>query len=185
MALMSNPAQPHLVVIGGTLRPQSRSRAAAAFAVSAAQETGVSAELLDLRELDLPMFVPDQALEAYPAHQQPSISRLLVACRASTAQIWCTPTYHGTVPGVFKNVLDFVELLADDAPPYLTGRKVGLIAINDSKTFGAMINCVQELRAWLTPTHVLLDGAAFDAERQLTDAAGQRRIRRLVGEVLS
>lgn len=182
---MFTSATPHLVVLGGTLRPQSRSRAAAAFAVSVAQETGVSSELLDLRELGLPMFVPDQMLEAYPAEQQASIRRLLEACRASTAQIWCTPTYHGTVPGVFKNALDLVELLADDTPPYLTGRKVGLIAINDSKTFGAMINSVQELRAWLTPTHVLLDGSAFDAERQLTDATAVRRIRRLVGEVLS
>lgn len=182
---MSDSSTPHLVVIGGSLRAASRSRAASAFAVSTACAKGWSAELLDLRELDLPLYLPDFALTDYVESQRRGVERLVAACRQSTALIWCSPTYHGTVSGVFKNAIDFIELLADDAPPYLTGRKIGLIAINDSKTFSAMSNSVHELRAWLAPTHVLLNGEHFDADLNLTSATGQRRITRLVEEVMS
>lgn len=178
-------ATPHLVAIGGSLRAKSRSRAAAAFAIGIARERGLSAELIDLHELDLPLYAPDFALTDYAPQHQPGIVRLVAACRAASAMIWCSPTYHGTVSGLFKNAIDFVELLSDDSPSYLTGRKVGLIAINDSKTFSAMSNSVHELRAWLAPTHVLLDGSDFDTAPTLTSTTGQRRIGRLVDEVLS
>lgn len=182
---MSSLPNPHLVVIGGSLRANSRSRAAAAFAVSTASARGRSAELLDLRELDLPLYAPDNGLNDYAQPHRGGIERLVAACRKATALIWCSPTYHGTVSGLFKNAIDFIELLADDDPPYLTARKIGLIAINDSKTFSAMSNSVHELRAWLAPTHVLLSGGDYDADLSLTSPTGQRRVARLVDEVLS
>ncbi|HKT19333.1 MAG TPA: NAD(P)H-dependent oxidoreductase [Stellaceae bacterium] len=33
----------------------------------------------------------------------------------------CTPAYHYSISGSFKNALDFVELLGEDDPPYLAG----------------------------------------------------------------
>ena len=36
--------------------------------------------------------------------------------------------YHGTVSGSFKNALDWLQLLSDRDPPYLTNKVVGLVS---------------------------------------------------------
>jgi FMN reductase len=105
-------------------------------------------------------------------------------CRRADAMLWCSPTYHGTVSGIFKNALDHIELLSDDARPYLQGRVVGLMAVADPLTFGAMVNAVYELRAWLAPTWVALDKNSFDNDFTLTGPAAQRRLTRLVNDIL-
>ena len=178
------PASPTLVGLGGTLRERSYSRAAVREALRLAEARGARAELLDLRELNLPMFAPDISPREYPAEHRASIARLLDACRRADAMLWASPTYHGTVSGVFKNALDFLELLADDRPPYLAGRAVGLIAINDSLPFEAMANSVYELQAWLAPSRVTLDSDDFTPELTLRPGRRQRRMQRLVNELI-
>lgn len=49
-----------IVGLGGSLAEVSRSRAALRVALDGAAEAGAETELLDLRELDLPMYNPDQ-----------------------------------------------------------------------------------------------------------------------------
>lgn len=173
-----------IVGLGGTLREQSYSRAAVQTALGIAAASGVETSMLDLRALNLPMFIPDCPLDGYPLEHQPAITRLIEECRRASAMVWASPAYHGTVSGIFKNAIDFIELLSDAQPAYLTGKAVGLIAINDSKTFSAMSNSVHELHAWLAPTHVQLGKSDFDGDLQLTSASGVRRITRLVNELL-
>ncbi len=182
---MTEPTSAPLIVgLGGSLRTRSYSRMALQAALTLAAERGAEVALLDLNVLDLPMFRPDMPLDAYSEFQQPAIARLIETCRAANALIWASPTYHGTVSGVFKNALDFLELLSDDEPPYLSGRAVGLIAVSDQSTFPAMIDSVHELRAWLAPTRVTLTGRDFDAEQSLISERVQRRMARMVGELL-
>ena len=42
--------------------------------------------------------------------------------------IWASLLYHGTVSGAFKNALDWLDLLNDREPPFLTDKVVGLIS---------------------------------------------------------
>jgi multimeric flavodoxin WrbA len=51
--------------VGGTLREGSASLGALRRSLAAAEEAGAETELLDLRELDLPMYEPGRALEEY------------------------------------------------------------------------------------------------------------------------
>lgn len=173
-----------IIGLGGTLRERSYSRAALHEALRIAAEQGAQVDLLDLRVLNLPMFVPGYRVEDYPAEHRAAIVRLIEGCRRATAMLWASPTYHGTVSGVFKNAIDYIELLSDDQPPYLNGKAVGVIAINDSKTFSAMSNSVHELQAWLAPTHVLLNKSDFDKDMRLTNERAIRQMTRLVGELL-
>jgi NAD(P)H-dependent FMN reductase len=64
-----------VVGLGGSLRKPSRSRAALAVALDGAAAAGAAVELLDLRELGLPMYSPD--LEADPPA---AVRRLLETC---------------------------------------------------------------------------------------------------------
>lgn len=97
--------------------------------------------------------------------------------------LWTCPAYHRAMSGVFKNALDFMQLLARDPRPFLQGRAVGLVSLSDSSPLGGMAHCVQELRAWLAPTRVTLGDDDFDEALALRDEAAQRRLRRLVGEL--
>jgi FMN reductase len=68
-------------------------------ALAGADESGAETELLDLRELRLPLYVPTES--AVPAGAR----RLLPAAGASDAMIWSSPLYQGTVSGAFKKRL--------------------------------------------------------------------------------
>lgn len=174
----------YVVGLGGTLRLNSRSRATTEAALRFAAERGAQTEMLDLRDLNLPMFVPDAEIHDYLMEHQQAIHKLIDATNRATAMVWCSPCYHGTVAGVFKNAIDFMEYCSGPDSRYLMGKIVGLIAINDSKTFGAMYNSVHELRAYLAPTHITLSGNDFNDQLQLTSERSEKRIRRLVDELL-
>lgn len=61
-----------VVGLGGSLRETSRSRAALELALDGAAAAGAQVELLDLRQLSLPMYSPD--LEPDP----PTVVRTLL-----------------------------------------------------------------------------------------------------------
>ncbi len=167
------------------MRERSYSRAVVREALHIASELGAPTQMLDLRALNLPMYVPDFALPDYPAEHQEAIARLIDACQTAKVLIWSSPCYHGTVSGIFKNAIDFLELLSEATPAYLNAKAVGIIAINDSKTFSAMSNSVHELQAWLAPTHVMLTKNDFNADMRLSTPSAIRRVTRLVNELLA
>ena len=70
-----------VVGVGGTLREGSASLGALRRALAAAGEAGAETELLDLRELDLPMYQPGRALEEYG----PAAARLVEELREADA----------------------------------------------------------------------------------------------------
>ena len=155
------PLTPLIIGLGGTPRENSLSRAALSAALDAAGAMGARTLLIDLGDLAMPMYNPELRIEDYPPAQaaRQQDAGLISACHA---MVWVCPTYHGTISGLFKNALDHVEFLSEATPPYLTGKAVGFIAINDSKTFSAMRQCAQELRGWTAPTHVVLKSSDFD-----------------------
>lgn len=182
---MSLLKQVTIVGLGGSPRPNSRTRVALQTALAIAAEQGAATHLLDLGKLALPMYQPHYALRDYSESEQQAITELLHWCREAHALIWASPTYHGTVSGIFKNALDFTEFLADDQAPYLQNRAVGLITISDPSTFVAMSHIARELRAWLAPTQITLLYADFTPEMQLATERAERRMQRLVNELLS
>jgi FMN reductase len=62
-----------VVGLGGSIATVSRSRAALQVALGGAAEAGAETKLLDLRELDLPMFNPedDEPTPNEPSAQAP------------------------------------------------------------------------------------------------------------------
>lgn len=175
---------PLLIALGGTLREKSRSRAAMQAALAYAQTHGAQTALLDLRALNLPMYNPDFAIEDYPPEHHANLRHFVTTLRQADVLLWATPTYHGTLSGVFKNALDHIELLSEDERPYLAGRAVGLVSINDSLPFEALSAAASELRAWLTPSRVVLSGEDFNPDMTLKTERAQRRLNRIVDDLL-
>lgn len=180
---MNGKSPTKIVALGGSLRDGSYSLAAMRAAATAAQEMGTAFELLDLRQLALPMYVPDLALDDYPAGSRAAIDRMLAAFRGADAMLWVTPAYHGAMSGVFKNAIDYMEFLADDARAYLQGCAVGLVMLSDDSPAAGLASCAHELRAWLAPTRVTLDATDFSPGPILSSESGTRRLARLVAEL--
>jgi FMN reductase len=177
----------HVVGIGGTLREGSTGLLALEEALRAAEEAGATTELLDLRELDLPLYEPGKLLEEYGENVQ----NLVEAMRGADALLWSTAAYHGTLAGVTKNALDFAQFLARDERPYLEDRVVGLIAtagggMGAINAINAMINVVHALRGVAAPLSVPVTQSwkAFDEEGNIRDEGVTGRLESLGGLVV-
>ena len=142
-----------VVGIGGTLRENSTSLGALRRSLAAAEEAGAQVELLDLNELRLPMYEPGKPLDAYGE----SVRRLIEPTREADALLVSTAAYHGTLAGVTKNALDFVQFLGNEEPAYLDGKAVGLISTaggEQAAANAAMVNVVHSLRGIVAPLMV-------------------------------
>ena len=171
-----------VVGIGGTLRGGSSSLGALRRALRAAKEAGAETELLDLRELNLPMYEPGRPLEDYG----PEVRRFVEVLREADALILSTAAYHGTLAGVTKNALDFTQFLARDERPYLDGRVVGLISTSGGEraaanTMDAMVHVVHALRGIVAPSMVTISRAwqRSDDEGNITDDNYGKRLDKL------
>lgn len=172
-----------LVGLGGSMRDQSRSRAGLRAALEMAQTRGFEVELLDVRELNLPIYIPYLPTEQYPADAQANIRRLMDTVRRADAMVWASPTYHGAVSGVFKNTIDYLEYLGDDTLPYLHGIPVGLMACNDPVTNASMVMMVAELKGWPAPTQITLGRVHFDEQMKLIDERIKRKMGQMIDEL--
>ena len=161
-----------VVGIGGTLRENSTSLGALKRVLWAAEEAGAHAELLDLRELDLPMYAPGKKLGDYGEN----VERFLEVIRGADAAVVSTAAYHGTLAGVTKNALDFTQFLARDEKPYLDGKVVGLVATAGgdqaaTNATGALVHVVHALRGIVAPLMVPIPKAwqASNGKGNITD----------------
>jgi FMN reductase len=133
--------------------------------------------------MDLPMFrrgmdiVPDAARE------------LCDAAGEASGMIWASPLYHGTISGAFKNALDWLDLLRDNKPPFLTDKVVGLISTAGGtqglQAINTMEFVVRALRGMAIPLVAPVSRAyrAFDETGQATDDAIDDLLRALGREV--
>src|SRR5258706_8307675 len=138
-----------IVGLGGSLAQQSASLSALSVALEGAREYGAEVQLCDLRELNLPVVTPDAA--AVPAVAR----KLCDAVAAARGMLWSSPLYHCPVSGSFKNALDWLQLLSDRNPPYLTDKVVGLISTaggtHGLQAVNTMEVVVRALRGWGVP----------------------------------
>lgn len=136
-----------IVGLGGSSNPHSSTTAALETALEGARQAGAEVRSFDVQTLALPMY-------AYGL-STPAAEELMTAIREAQGMIWCSPLYHGSVSGAFKNTIDWLEMLSGDTPPYLTGKVIGLVATAGGsqalQAINAMENIVRALRGWTLP----------------------------------
>lgn len=177
-------ARPLLVVgLGGSLDGDSSSRAALQVTLDGAAQAGAQTLLLDLRDLDLPLYIHGMTPPS-------GARRLIEAVAQADAMVWSSPLYHGTISGALKNALDWLELLAHRDPPYLTDKVIGLVAtaggVQGLQAINTMEWVVRSLRGLTLPLTAPVSHAhqAFDAEGQPRDAKVQAHLHRLGHELV-
>lgn len=172
-----------VVGLGGSLAKHSNSLAALRIALEGAAEAGAKTDLLDIRELALPMYDPENA------NPPVSVTKLCEAIHTADGLIWSSPMYHGTISGSFKNGLDWLQLLGKFDPPYLTDKVVGLIStaggVQGLQAVNTMEFVVRALRGWAVPLVMPIAQAwkAFDEEGRPVDVQLTEQLHALGREV--
>lgn len=176
---------PRIVGIGGTTRAGSSSETAVRLALRHAERLGAQTLHFVGPDLMLPLFDPSN-----PA-RPPAVQTLLDAVRESHGLIIASPGYHGSISGVLKNVLDYLEELREAEPAYLDARAVGCIACAygwqaSVTTLGALRSIAHALRGWPTPLGVAVNSAerGFDASGNCVDARLDSNLQLLAQQVV-
>ena len=171
-----------IVALGGSLAPQSTSLAAVRVALEGASQAGAHTELYDVRRLDLPMYAPNTA-------DAPDAARAFCeSVYACDGMLWSSPLYHGTISGSFKNALDWLQLLGDRRPAYLTDKVIGLISTAGGtqglQAVNTMEFIVRALRGWAVPLVIPIPQAwrVFQHEQILNEGLAAQ-LRALGAEV--
>lgn len=159
-----------VVGIGGSLRADSQSERALRIALAGAEEAGAKTIAFSGDDLVLPFY--DPAIADRPANAL----RLIEELRNADGVIVVSPGYHGTVSGLVKNALDYLEDLRDELDPYLDGRAVGCVSVAFGwqaavTTLTALRSIAHALRGWPTPLGAAINTAAvtFDADGGCSD----------------
>lgn len=176
--------QIHILAIGGSLRENSRTKHAIELALDGASHAGAEIEFFDLKDHPLPFYDDRKAIDSYSG----SVFQLLDAARSADGLIIGTPVYHGTLSGSVKNALDFLELLGNDKPPYLTGKVVGLLSVAGGSAgmnaINSLIAACYALKAWVLPRTAIIPGEGFDEMGSLKDSSLVQRLTALGEEVV-
>jgi chromate reductase, NAD(P)H dehydrogenase (quinone) len=157
--------------IAGSLRRASFNAALLRAAVELAP-AGTSIEIASIR--GIPLYDGDVEAQGIPA----AVVELKERVVAADALLLVTPEYNNSIPGVFKNVIDWLSRPPADAPRVFANRPVTLIGASPGK-FGT----VQAQRSWLpvlrtlrmrpwfgAPLYVSAAASVFDAQGRLIDA---------------
>ncbi len=139
-----------IVAIGGTVNPGSTTEQALRLAAASAGSGGAEVQVFG------GAYLSGLAHYGSEAHHKGDGSELVEAVRAADGVLIAAPGYHGTISGLVKNALDYLEDLSKDERPYLDGRSVGLIATayGDQATMSTLQTLraiVHALRGWPTP----------------------------------
>jgi FMN reductase len=157
--------------------------AALEVAVRAAADAGAEAKIFDVREMDLPMF--RRGMDPLPEAALKHCS----AVASARGMIWSSPLYHGTISGAFKNALDWLYLLRNEDPPFLTDKVAGLIStaggVQGLQAINTMEFVVRALRGLAVPLVAPVARAyrAFDEQGRITDETIEHQLRALGSEV--
>jgi FMN reductase len=173
-----------VVGLGGSLASVSKSRAALQTALEGAANAGAETELLDIGELNLPLYNPDDDEPTDDA------ARLIESCYSADGMLWSSPMYQGTISGALKNALDWLHVLGRRDPPYLHDKVIGLISAAGGtqglQAINTMEFSVRALRGWAVPYVVPVASAArvFDQDGQIHDEGVEAQLRTLGEEVV-
>jgi FMN reductase len=162
--------------VNGSLRAHSRSSLAVRLALESAKLRNAETRLLELRDLDLPLYNPDR--EEAPA----AAEALGKDMEWADAIVLSSPDYHGSMSGAMKNFLDYNW--AECA-----GKLFGYICSSNEKgltVMDQMRTVVRQCYGWSMPYGVSFNGNAdFDKNGVLTNPKVEDRLKMMARDLVT
>jgi len=162
-------------VIWGSLRVESYNKKLALLVASQIERAhNVKIDLIDLRELDLPMFSEDLEAGGYPE----SVLDLKKRMIDSDALLYASPEYNGSLSGAMKNAIDWASRprAGEEVLQCFKGKVVGLLAASPGGLGGLrglrhLRQILTQVGSFVVPTEFALANAgdAYDEDGWLKD----------------
>jgi len=173
--------RPFIVGIGGTANANSSTEQALEIALGSAERAGAEVKLFGSEVLAaLPHYMTEASTLCDEGRQ------LVAAVRRADGLIVASPGYHGSISGLVKNAIDYLEETSKDARVYLDGVPVGLIATAygwqaTGSTLVTLRSIVHALRGWPTPLGAAINSSGGIFKGGVCSDAGARNQLELVG----
>jgi len=130
---------PRILLLYGSLRPQSFSRKLALEAERLLHHLGCETRVFDPHALPM--------LDSVGA-DHPEVQRLRAWSQWSEGQVWISPERHGTVTGVFKNQIDWLPLEDGSVRP-TQGRALAVMQVSGGSQSFNTVNTLRVLGRWM------------------------------------
>ena len=131
--------RPRILILYGSLRPQSYSRKLALEAERILRYLGAETRGFDPH--DLPM------LDSVDK-QHPRVRQLREWSQWSEGHVWVSPERHGTITGVFKNQIDWLPLEDGSVRP-TQGKTLAVMQVSGGSQSFNVVNTLRVLGRWM------------------------------------
>ena len=139
LAIAGSEHPPRILILYGSLRPQSFSRKLALEAERLLQQFGAETRVFHAHDLPI--------LDSVGA-DHPEVQRLRAWSQWSEGQVWVSPERHGTLSAVFKNQIDWLPL--EDAGVRPTqGRTLAVMQVCGGSQSFNVVNALRVLGRWM------------------------------------
>lgn len=181
----SESRRPLIVGLGGTTKQNSSSERTLRHVLERCEAAGADTLLFGGPALDMPMYAPEISERTEKARA------LVEGLRRADGVVIASPGYHGTVSGLIKNALDYVQDMAGDERVYFEGRAVGLIAVAagwqaTGTTLATLRSITHALRGWPTPMAVTINSMmpVFGADGAINDPSILKQLDIMAGQIV-
>lgn len=184
---------PKLLVFAGSTRAKSFNRQLAYAAADMARASGAAVTLLELGDLDIPMYNADLEAQGTP----PDVMKLKQLMFEHPAWIICSPEYNGSYTALLKNTIDWASSPVKSDPAWqegfksFTGKVVGVLsaspgALGGLRSQSHLVPLLLNAQCWVAPKAFALGraGEAFDAEGKLVNEAHRKNVQAVIDQVL-
>lgn len=159
-----------LLGVSGSTRAGSRTKILVETVLAAASESGAEAQLLDLREVPLPIFETRRE----DVWELPPVKQIVDLAEWADAFVLGTPEYHGGISGALKNWLDY---LYDE----LAGKLCGVVSASGGGGGITSILATKQSFAYChgfnLPFHAGARGGDFEADKLVNQKVYDRLVR--------
>lgn len=171
--------------VAGSLRQDSYSTLGLKIVLEEAIKYGSESHLLDLRELNLPLYDPGGPSTSNESTSnnisKNALERTATALKWADALILASPDYHGSMSGTLKNFLDyFWEEFAGKTFGYIVAsHEKGLTVADQMRT------AIRQCYGWSMPYNISINGEKdFDSKGTLVNSTLAKRLKMLARDLV-
>ena len=155
---------PRILLLYGSLRPQSYSRKLALEAEQILRYLGADTRVFHPHELPMLDSV---------GKEHPSVQQLREWSQWSEGQVWVSPERHGTITGVLKNQIDWLPLEDGSVRP-TQGKTLAVMQVSGgSQSFNA-VNALRILGRWMRMITIPNQSSVAKAWQEFNDDGRMR-----------
>lgn len=184
------PYKPKILAFAGSLRKDSLNKKLIKIAVKGAQEAGAEVTLIDLKDYPLPVY--DQDIEDSQGLPENAI-KLKNLMLQHDGFLISSPEYNSSIPGVFKNLIDWTSRKATPEEVYLCcfiDKVVALMSASPSNLGGLrglvhVRSIFNNIFSHVLPRQKCIPNAdkAFDQQGNLIDKKQEEDVLKLAKEL--